>query len=91
MGNPRVPRRSSSRATASSATPPSDTYVRLQQRGRATTCVEINFYGAFAGTSRSTPSTRRLLDGVAGWVSHARRSQHGRVIAVEETCLEPTG
>ena len=31
--------------------------------GIAPTCVESKFYGAFA--SSSTPSTRRLLDGVA--------------------------
>jgi hypothetical protein len=32
------------------------------------TCVEIKFYSAFVASS-STPSTRRLLDGVAVWVS----------------------
>ena len=42
------------------------------------TCVEIKIYGAF---SSSTPSARRLPDGVAMRFLAARPSQDGRVIA----------
>ena len=45
-------------------------------------CVEIKFYGSFAiVASTSTPSTLRLLDGVAVPVPRRSSGQHGHVIA----------
>jgi hypothetical protein len=58
------------------------TYVRLQQRGRATTCVEIKFFRRVL-LNRRAPRHRRDACSMAwrGGSLTARRSQQGRVIA----------